>query len=77
MYHYTKAQDDKEHFVIYYLSDLLRWANADIMRVNYHASENGETVVVTMKNGAVYDIDVTADSIMALAKDVISFMSEK
>ena len=71
MYHYTDEQNDKNHFVIYYLQDMLHYINNDIHKVKYTATEDTETVTIGYDGGHEIAVDVTADSLVALVKDVL------
>ncbi len=71
MYHYTGEQNDKNHFVIYYLQDMLHYINNDIHKVKYTATEDTETVTIGYDGGHEIAVDVTADSLVALVKDVL------
>lgn len=71
MYHYTDEQNDKNHFVIYCLRDMLHFIDNDIHKVTYTATEDMETVTIGYKSGHEIVVDVTADSLKALAKDVL------
>lgn len=71
MYHYTDEQNDKNHFVIYYLQDMLHYIDKSIHKVKYTATEDTETVTIGYDGGHELAVDVTADSLTALAKDVL------
>ena len=71
MYHYSDEQNDKNHFVIYYLQDMLHYIDNDIHKVKYTATEDTETVTIGYKGGHEIVVDVTADSLTSLAKDVL------
>ena len=74
---------DKNIFVSTALCECLKSANKDIRSCEYVKSKDYklrrdcELVTVTMKNGATYIVDVTADSLMAIAVDVCKFMMYK
>lgn len=68
---------NKALFVEKELYFLLHAANEDVDDTTYCEDNGEEWVLVTMKNGHVYDIDITADSLIAIAKDVCSFMAYK
>lgn len=65
---------NKALFVEKELYFLLHAANENIDDTTYCADNGEEWVLVSMKNGHVYDIDITADSLIAIAHDVINFM---
>ncbi len=68
----------KASFVENELAQLLKTANPRIIDVTYGIrSDNEEVVCVTMENGYGYDINVSADSLMAIAKDVTITMLHK
>lgn len=71
MYHYTDEQNDKNHFVIYYLQDMLHYIDNGIHKVKYTATEDTETVTIGYDGGHELAVDVTADSLVALARDVL------
>ena len=71
MYHYTDEQNEKNHFVIYYLQDMLHFIDTDIHKVTYTATEDTETVTIGYIDGHEIVVDVTADSLAALVKDVL------
>ena len=56
---------------------LLHAANDDVDDITYCEDNGEEWVLVTMKNGHVYDIGITGDSPLAAAKDVITVMMYK
>lgn len=72
-----KIETEKRRFVEEQLSRLLRVANPDVATVCYAYVSGDEFVDVHMKNGVTYQIDVTADSFIAIACDVIRFMQSK
>lgn len=49
----------------------------DVDDITYCEDNGEEWVLVTMKNGHVYDIGITGDSPLAAAKDVITVMMYK
>lgn len=67
----------KTRFVEKDLFFLLRAANSKISDTTYCKENGNETVIVTMENGCKYKIDVTGDSLLAVAQDVINFMIYK
>lgn len=67
----------KTRFVEKDLFFLLRAANSRISDTAYCKENGNETVIVTMENGYKYKIDVTGDSLLAVAQDVINFMIYK
>lgn len=74
---------DKNIFVSAALCECLKSANKDIRSCEYVKSKDYklrrdcELVTITMKNGSTYIVDVTADSLMAIAADVFKFMMDK
>lgn len=68
---------NKALFVEKELYFLLHTANDDVDDTTYCKDNGEEWVLVTMKNGHVYDIDITGDSLLAVAQDVINFMIYK
>jgi len=69
---------DKANFVCNTLQPLLQDALTNVAGCRYEmTAEHDEYVHVTMENGCFYRIDVTADSLIALAADVIHFMKCK
>lgn len=68
---------NKALFVEKELYFLLHAANDDVDDTTYCEDNGEEWVLVTMKNGHVYDIDITGDSLMAIANDVCRFMAYK
>ena len=66
----------KAKFVYTKLLPLLREATRDMVdSVSYEGRENEETVIVHFANGARLSVDVTADSLVALAMDVLRKVS--
>lgn len=69
---------DKADFVRDALQPLLQNALADVVECRYEmTTEHNEYIYVLMENGCVYQIDVTADSLIALSANVIGFMKYK
>ena len=62
---------NKALFVERELYFLLHATNDDVDDITYCEDNREEWVLVTMKNGHVYDIDITGDSLLAVAQDVI------
>lgn len=67
----------KTRFVEKELFFLLRAANSKISDTTYCKENGNETVIVTMENGCKYNIDITCDSLLAIANDVCWFMAHK
>ena len=66
----------KAKFVYTKLLPLLREATRDMVdSVNYEAREDEETVVIHYAGGGTVHVDVTADSLVALAMDVLRKVS--
>ena len=68
---------NKALFVEKELYFLLNAANDNVDDTTYCEDDGEEWVLVTMKNGHVYDIGITGDNLLAVAKDVISVMMYK
>lgn len=68
---------NKALFVEKELYFLLHAANDNVDDTTYCEDDGKEWVLVTMKNGHVYDIGITGDNLLAVAKDVISVMMYK
>lgn len=56
---------------------LLGTAGLKVMNVTYGIEDREEIYTVQMRSGAIYRINVTCDSPIAAALDVIKFMSSK
>lgn len=67
----------KKIFVDTDLCDCLKSANKDVRECEYVRADNDELVTITMKNGVTYIVNVTADSLMVMAADVLKFMMYK
>ena len=66
----------KAKFVYTKLLTLLREATRDMVdSVSYEASDDAETVVIHYAGGGTVHVDVTADSLVALAMDVLRKVS--
>ena len=66
----------KAKFVYTKLLPLLQEASRDnVESVSYEGREDEETVVINFENGAHISVDVTADSLLSLAKDVLVAVS--
>ena len=66
----------KAKFVYTKLLPLLQAASRDnVESINYEGREDEETVIVHFANGARLSVDVTADSLVALAMDVLRKVS--
>ncbi len=70
-YKYTSEQNNKNHFVIYYLEEMCQFINDKIVWVKYTASLNSEIVRVRYTNSSIKVINVTGDSLRSLAADVL------
>lgn len=68
---------NKALFVEKELYFLLHAANDNVDDTTYCEDDGEEWVLVTMKNGHVYDIGIMGDNLLAVAKDVISVMMYK
>lgn len=68
----TNVQREKYVFVKSELSMLLKRCDRSIEEVDYIVLEDGSEIVkVIWKNGYYKSIDVTCDSLMQIAKDVM------
>lgn len=65
---------NKATFVEKEIYFMLCAANDNVADTTYCTECGEEWVLVTMKNGCEYEISITGDSLMAIAKDVASFM---
>ena len=66
----------KAKFVYTKLLPLLQAASRDnVESVSYEGREDEETVVIHFENGSCLSVDVTADSLLSLAKDVLEAVS--
>lgn len=59
------------------LETLIKAAMKNIVSLEFIPTVNGEFVLSTCDNGAKYMIDVTADSHIAIAYDVINYLRFK
>lgn len=66
-----KDKMDKTLFVHNELQALLKTANSSISKVEYIETDTGEFVIVTIVTGYSYRINVTGNSLLAIASDVI------
>lgn len=70
--------NEKAVFVKEYLEPLLQAAKLNVKGCSYVKGERGsETVIVEIYKECIYQIDVTADSLITIAADVINFMKYK
>lgn len=68
----VSEREDKPAFVEKYLKPLLAALRLDIANAVYRkTSAHDEIVTVIYENGYTVDIDVTADSLSALTRDVL------
>ena len=66
----------KAKFVYTKLMPLVQEAcRSDVDSLSYEASDDAETVVIHYANGGKVHVDVTADSLVALAMDVLRKVS--
>ena len=66
----------KAKFVYTKLLPLVREASrSDVDSLRYEATDDAETVVIHYANGGTVQVDVTADSLVALAMDVLRKVS--
>lgn len=69
---------EKQRFISTHLYEMLHSANSNIIKCQYkRQSNNDEYAEITMKNGCQYSINVTGDSIIAIAADVCKYMLYK
>ena len=68
-----KALTVREAFVADYLSPLVQAANPSVIAVKYIADDSGEFVRLGYGNGFIANVNVTADSLNALAADVLRY----
>ena len=70
--------EQKEIFVRHELLQLVQAIDKNVLRLEYQLHENGleiVTIVWLTESGEVYkQVNVTADSILALARDVLKYM---
>ena len=62
--------ENKKEFVELYLKPLLQNADLYIVNAVYKKSFRGEYVTITYEKGYQKNIDVTADSLSAIVRDV-------
>lgn len=69
----TKEHFRKFEFVSCELDALVKKINPDILSLTYNYSENLQTeyVNINFANGCTKTVNVTADSLLAIAKDVL------
>jgi hypothetical protein len=72
MYQYTREQLEKSDFTLRYLSYVVKKACPNVKGIGYEATEHSEIVTLTFKNGTERKVNVTADSLLALARDVLN-----
>ena len=74
----NKVHEQKDIFVRHELLMLMQAIDKDILRLEYRVHNNGEetvTIVWLTSTGDVYKpINVTGDSLAALARDVLKYI---
>jgi len=74
----NKVHEQKDIFVRHELLTLMQAIDKDILRLEYRVHANGEetvTIVWLTSTGEVYKpINVTGDSLAALARDVLKYI---
>lgn len=74
----NKVHEQKDIFVRHELLMLMQAIDKDILRLEYRVHNNGEetvTIVRLTSTGDVYKpINVTGDSLAALARDVLKYI---
>lgn len=73
----TDKNMDKTLFIHNELQTLLKKVNPNIARVEHMKTGTGEYVIVTIVNGFSYSIDITGNSLIEIASDVINFVKFK
>lgn len=69
----NEVQKEKECFVRYHVEPMCRAIDSSIDNLWYSVTDGGtELVTIQRHNKSVVRIDVTADSLAALARDVLS-----
>lgn len=68
---------DKTLFIHNELQTLLKKVNPNISKVEFMEMNTGEYVIVTIVCGFCYRINVTGNSLLEIASDVISFVKFK
>lgn len=68
---------DKTLFIHNELQTLLKKVNLNISKVEFMETDTGEYVIVTIISGYSYRINVTGDSLIEIASDVINFVKFK
>lgn len=67
----TEVQKEKECFVRYHVEPMCRAIDSNIDKLWYSVTNGTELVTIQRHNKSVVRIDVTADSLAALARDVL------
>ena len=67
----TKEQFKKLSFVTQELDQLVKAINPDIHHITYIEQNGIETVEINFKSSCIKRVDVTADSLLAITKDVL------
>ncbi|NMA65603.1 MAG: hypothetical protein GX957_05090 [Clostridiaceae bacterium] len=72
-----KDKMDKTLFVHNELQTLLKKVNPNISKVEFMGTDTGEFVIVTIVSGYSYRINITGNSLIEIASDVINFVKFK
>ena len=68
----TDVQRDKRQFVKRHLKGIMKALDPDITRMEYNVTDdNDEFVIIQRKNDRTRRVNVTADSLFAMTRDVI------
>lgn len=68
----TDVQRDKRQFVKRHLKGIMKALDHDITHMEYNVTDdNDEFVIIQRKNGRTRRVNVTADSLSAMTRDVI------
>lgn len=70
-----QVYNDKRDFVLNELTELMRRLDPDIERLEYNADLRGEEIVTIYRGAHAYNVCVTADSLGAIARDVLRRLS--
>lgn len=75
MTHQEREREKKAQFVVCELSELLRAIDDDCTGAIYKAVGDDERVTVWFTDNSKRTVDVTADSLLALTRDVLRVMN--
>lgn len=73
----TDKNMDKTLFIHNELQALLKRVNPNIAKVEYMKTDTGEFVIVTIVSGYSYRVNITGNSLIEIASDVINFVKFK